>query len=171
MTPRLHLVTQAVIVAIATVASIALYVFRQAPETNVWKLGSKVRASITLVTSDRHDLDCAFPTALPTGSCAYRTPTEVANKSDAPWLDPYVTVDHVMLLLPDLFELPDVRRRYDDEPPGTRPRKQLKRFTVRCVVELVDRPKDVRVRFGKKDPFSKPMEAWVGKVQTCKVEG
>lgn len=161
---------QALILLVAVGVGSAVFTLRGSPQVKGWEVGEKVTAKFTLLTSDRFDVDCVYDKELPAGKCAYKTPDKRHDRSQASSVKPYVTVNQKMVLLPDLFDRADIRERYRKEPPTGRARKALKRFKVVCDIELVGRPDDVRVRFGRKDVWSKPMQAWVGKIDDCKLE-
>ena len=172
MSPARHgsALGQALILLVAIGLSVAVFVLRGKPQVQVWAVGTTVEAKFTLLTSDRFDVDCVCAKELPAGKCDYKTPDKRFDRSADPSLKPYVTVNQKMVLLPNLFDLPDIRERYKKEPPAGRPRKALKRFAVTCDIELVDQPDDVRVRFGRRDKWSNPLRIWVGKINDCKLE-
>jgi hypothetical protein len=172
MSPARHgsAIGQALILLVAITLGAAVFVLRGKPQVQAWAVGKTVEAKFTLLTSDRFDLDCVYPKELPAGTCAYKKPDKRFSRSAAPSLKPYVTVTQKMVLLPNLFDRPDIRERYRKEPPAGRPRKALKRFAVTCDIELVDQPDGVRVRFGRRDKWSNPLRTWVGKIHDCKLQ-
>lgn len=161
---------QALIVVLALVLGTLVFVYGGRPKTHGWKVGERVEAKLTLVTSDRFDLGCVYPHDLPSGHCSFRAPGEKFRTGPGATLAPYVTVSRKMVLLPDLFDLPEVRRRYEQDPPAHRARKSLKRFSLTCELTIVARPRGVRVRFGRGDPWSAEKQVWAGKIHTCKIE-
>ena len=132
-------------------------------------VGNVVEVAITLITSDRTDVDCAMETAIDGYHCGFTgqdKPFQIAEKNK---LQPFYTVDRRLLLIPGLFLDPAVEMRFKSEPP-TKPREQLARFTARCQVRIQKNVSDVRVRWLATAPFGNPEPAEVATLVDCKIE-
>jgi hypothetical protein len=129
-----------------------------------------VEAAITLITSDRNDVDCAFDTALDGMRCAFVTPEKPVQVDEKNKLQPFYTVDRRLFLVPGLFLEPAIELRFKSEPP-TKPREQLTRFVARCKLRIQKPVTNVRVRWTARDNFGDPQPAEIATVVECKVEG
>lgn len=132
--------------------------------------GNVVEAAITLITSDRTDVDCALDTAMDGMQCAFVTPEKPVQVEEKNKLQPFYTVDRRLFLVPGLFLEPAVELRYKSEPP-TKPREQLTRFVARCKLRIQKPVTNVRVRWMAKDNFGDPQPAEIATVVDCKIEG
>jgi hypothetical protein len=156
-----------VIVGVAVFAAWKLWDWRG----NVTAPGKPVDAPITLVTSDREDLACAYG-----GSVGhYRCELEAAGK---PWptpppardrLAPYFTTGRQMYLIPGLFEQPALAARYASERPGGVPREKLRRFVAHCQLRLVERIEHFQTRWLAGGNFNDSDSAWVAEPVSCQV--
>jgi hypothetical protein len=134
--------------------------------------GSVVEAPLTLITADKHDLSCALH-APPRGyRCGYLQPgvPAPADASSA-LLQPFVSLDRQMFLLPNLFAERNLARRYLDELPLGKPRDQLRRFTARCQLRLVGQITSAFVRFGPDAGWGSAPPLFIADVLSCRVEG
>jgi hypothetical protein len=133
--------------------------------------GDTVAADITLITSDRNDIDCAAAGAVEPYHCGF-TEENMAWKGDEKnKLRPYYTVDRHLYLVPGLFEQAPLQERYKSEPPEGKPRDVLKRFTAKCNLKIAGKLGGVRVRWASTGAWSNPEEVEVATVIDCKVEG
>jgi hypothetical protein len=132
-------------------------------------VGSTVAADITLVTSDRADVDCAAASGIETYRCGFTDENMPWNGDEKNKLKPFYTTDRHLYLVPGLFTNAAVKARYDSEPP-TKPRDQLKRFTAKCDLKIIGKVAGVRVRWLTTAPWSNPEEIEVGTINDCKVE-
>ncbi|MFI5308560.1 MAG: hypothetical protein ACHQ53_14470 [Polyangiales bacterium] len=134
--------------------------------------GSVIEAALTLITADKNDLSCAL-LAPPRGyRCGYVQPGVVAQAEvSSALLQPFLSLDRQMFLLPSLFAERNVARRYLDELPLRRPREQLRRFTARCRLRLVTRVASAFVRFGPNAPWGPAPPLFIADVLSCRVEG
>lgn len=132
--------------------------------------GKTVPVDITLVTADVHDLACAADFSVDGARCAF-------DRSGQPWKDaptggllaPYMTVNNVLLLVPDLFSEPAIARRLAQEPSEGKPRNTLRRFTASCQFHAIQKGKDFYVRWMPTAAWSHRKEAWVGRISGCEI--
>ncbi len=137
----------------------------QAPQA-----GSTVAADITLVTSDRADVDCAAATGIESYRCGFSDENMPWHGDEKDKLKPFYTSDRHLYLIPGLFLQPALEARYKAEPPN-RPRDTLKRFTAKCNLKIAGKLGGVRVRWLSTGAWSNPEEVEVATVVDCKVEG
>ena len=132
--------------------------------------GSATSAAITLVTSDRADVDCVSAKDLNGLRCGFST--EIANwqGDEQNKLKPFFTTDRRMYLIPGLFLEPAVAARYRSEPPN-KPREQLKRFTAQCQIKVIGKLAGVRTHWIANAAWSDPQDIDVATVSSCKIEG
>ena len=127
-------------------------------------------ARITLVTSDRRDLDCASPESIHGFRCGFIDENARWPGDDEEKLRPVYTTDRHRYLVPGLFLEPAIRVRYQSELPDT-PGEQLRRFTAECQLRVVGKLPGVRTRWLAGSTWSDPEEIEVGTISDCKVEG
>lgn len=132
--------------------------------------GSTVAADITLVTSDRADVDCAAATGIDPYRCAFSDENMPWHGDEKNKLKPFYTTDRHLYLIPGLFLQPALEARFKAEPPD-RPRDMLKRFTAKCNLKIAGKVGGVRVRWLSTGAWSNPEEVEVATVIDCKVEG
>jgi hypothetical protein len=128
-------------------------------------------AAITLVTSDRTDLDCVSRKGIRGFYCGFSTEIINWQGDEQNKLKPYYTLDRHLYLIPGLFLEPAVTKRYQSEVPTNKPREQLKRFTARCQIKVVGKLTGVRTRWLAGTAWSNPEDIEVATVSDCKVEG
>lgn len=134
-------------------------------------VGDTVAADITLITSDRGDVDCAAAAGVEPYHCGF-TEENMAWKGDEQnKLKPFYTVDRHLYLVPGLFQQPSLQERYKAEPPEGKPRDALKRFTAKCNLKISGKLGGVKVRWVSTAAWSNPEEVEVATVVDCKVEG
>jgi hypothetical protein len=155
-------------VAAVVIIGAALAMQRTPQEPN--KPGSTVTADITLVTSDRADVDCAAATGIGEYRCGFSDENMPWNGDEAKKLKPFYTTDRKLYLVPGLFLQPKLQERYNAEPPD-KPRDQLKRFTAKCELKILGKIGGVRVRWLANSTWSNPEEVEAATVESCKVEG
>ena len=133
--------------------------------------GATTSETITLVTSDREDLACAFDRRVGDYRCGFQSTTE-------PWPDPpaaartlapYMTINRQMFLLPALFDQPAIAARYQQEPPGNVPRARLKRFEVVCTLRLREKVDQFKVRWERTGTWGSADAAWVAEPTDCRL--
>lgn len=129
-----------------------------------------VTADITLVTSDRADVDCLAAAGVETYRCAFANETTPWTGDEAHKLKPYFTTDRHLYLIPGLFLDPALAERFKSEP-ADKPRDQLKRFTAKCHLKVLGKVGGTRVRWLATGAWSPPEEVDVATVIDCKVEG
>ncbi len=132
--------------------------------------GSTVAADITLVTSDRADVDCAAAAGVGTYRCGFSDENMPWHGQEADKLKPYYTTDRHLYLIPGLFLQPALQERLKSEPPD-KPRDLLKRFTAKCNLKIAGKLGGVRVRWLATGTWSNPEEVDVATAIDCKVEG
>lgn len=155
-------------VAAVVIVGAALAMQRTPQEPNT--PGSTVAGDITLITSDRADVDCAAATGIGEYRCGFSDENMPWNGDEAKKLKPYYTTDRHLYLIPGLFLQPALQERFNSEPPS-KPRDQLKRFTAKCNLKIAGRVGGVRVRWLATGTWSNPEEVEVATVVDCKVEG
>ena len=161
---KLYLGLAIVVVAIVG-AAIAL---SQSSSTSA--TGGQTSVEITLVTSDRTDVDCVSLKGVQGYYCGYSNEITVWQGDEQNKLKPYYTGDRRLYLVPGLFLEPAVRARYQSELPN-KPREQLKRFTARCQVKVIGKLAGVRTHWLANSAWSDPQDIDVGTVSGCKIEG
>lgn len=155
-------------VAAVVIIGAALAMQRTPQEPN--KPGSTVSADITLITSDRADVDCAAATGIGEYRCGFSDENMAWNGDEAKKLKPFYTTDRKLYLIPGLFLQSALQERYKAEPPD-KPRDQLKRFTAKCELKILGKIGGVRVRWLATGTWSNPEEVEAASVESCKVEG
>jgi hypothetical protein len=155
-------------VAAVVIVGAALAMQRTPQEPNT--PGSTVAADITLITSDRGDVDCAAAAGIGEYRCGFSDENMPWNGDEAKKLKPYYTTDRHLYLVPGLFLQKSLLDRYNSEPP-TKPRDQLKRFTAKCSLKIAGKVGGVKVRWLATGTWSNPEEVEVATVEDCKVEG
>jgi len=134
--------------------------------------GRTVPVRITLVTADAFDLGCASDAQVGEARCAFTkegAPAVSANQ-DRGVMAPYMTANHTLLLIPDLWLEPAIAQRLSDEPPQGKPRDQLKRFIASCDLRIERKVNDLFVRWQPTAAWSPRDGAWAGTVSGCKIE-
>lgn len=134
-------------------------------------VGDTVAADITLITSDRSDIDCSAAGGVEPYHCGFTDENMTWKGDEKNKLRPYYTVDRHMYLVPGLFEQAALQERYKSEPPQGKARDQLKRFTAKCNLKIAGKLGGVRVRWVPTAAWSNPEEAEVATVVDCKVDG
>jgi hypothetical protein len=131
----------------------------------------RVSVAVTLITSDRHEVACALDGEVLGFRCGYGSNHERVNPppSKEKLLGPYVSVDRHVVLVPALFEQPEILARYEREPPRSKARSRLVRFTATCQVDLLTRVPKVDVRFGR-GKWSTENDVWLAKAHSCSVK-
>ena len=132
--------------------------------------GSTVAADITLITSDRADVDCSAVAGVGAYRCGFSDENMPWHGEEQNKLKPYYTTDRHLYLIPGLFLQPAVQDRFKSEPPD-KPRDLLKRFTAKCNLKIAGKVGGVRVRWIATGTWSNPEEVDVATVVDCKVEG
>lgn len=132
--------------------------------------GKSIPVSLTLVTGDSRDLACASSDEVAGARCAF-------DKDGNPWgeaggkptLAPYMTVDNVLFLIPDLWKEPALAKRLAEDPPDI-PREKQRRFTASCTLTAAERAKGFYVRWVPTMDWSHTPEAWVGRLSACTID-
>lgn len=132
--------------------------------------GDVVAAEITLITSDRTDVECAAANGIGEYRCGYSDENTPAKGEEKNTLRPYYTVDRHLYLVPGLFLNPAVQERFKSELPD-KPRDLLKRFSARCNLKLLGKVAGVRVRWIANSPWNPADEVDAATVVDCKVDG
>lgn len=126
---------------------------------------------ITLITSDRADVDCSAAAAVDSYRCGFSDENMPWHGDEQNKLKPFYTVDRHLYLIPGLFLQKAIQDRFNSEPPTSKARDQLKRFTARCQLKGIGKLGGTRVRWLSTGAWSNPEEADVATVVDCKVEG
>ena len=132
--------------------------------------GSTVAADITLITSDRADVDCSAAAGIDAYRCGFTDENMPWHGDEQNKLKPFYTTDRHLYLIPGLFMQPALQERFKSEPPD-KPRDLLKRFTAKCNLKIAGKVGGVRVRWLSTGAWSNPEEVEVATVIDCKVEG
>jgi hypothetical protein len=133
-------------------------------------VGHKASADITLVTSDRAEVECVASNDFKGMHCGYSSETKAWPGDEKTMLRPYLTLDRHLYLVPGLFLEPAILNRFQSELPN-KPREQLKRFTAHCTITVIGKVAGVRTRFFANSDWSNPEEVEVGTVSDCKIDG
>jgi hypothetical protein len=134
-------------------------------------LGGTVAADITLITSDRADVDCSAAAGIAAYRCGFSDENMPWHGDEQNKLKPFYTTDRHLYLIPALFLQPTLQERFKTEPPEGKPRDQLKRFTAKCNLKIAGKVGGVKVRWQTTGAWSNPEEVEVATVIDCKVEG
>ena len=129
-----------------------------------------VAADITLITSDRADVDCSAATGIDPYRCGFSDENMPWHGDEKNKLKPFYTTDRHLYLIPGLFLSPALETRFKSEPPD-KPRDLLKRFTAKCNLKIAGKVGGVRVRWLATGAWSNPEEVEIATVIDCKVEG
>jgi len=154
-------------------AVVAVVLWGARGEVLINEKGSLVEAPFTLVTADRDDIACALGTAVEGYRCEHRAPDKPFPRppSEKHKLVPYMTTERVMYLVPGLFTQPAVAARYRQEPPKSRGRHSLRRFTARCQVRLVEQVHGFHLRWQRRGGWSHhPGTVWLAEPVQCRVD-
>ena len=157
--------------AVAAVVIVGAALAMQRSPGGSVSVGDTVSADITLITSDRADLDCAAAGAVGPYHCGFTDESMAWKGDEKNKLRPYYTVDRHLYLIPALFDNPALQDRYKSEPPEGKARDSLKRFTAKCSLKVVGKIGGVKVRWLATGTWSNPEEVEVATVIDCKVEG
>ncbi len=177
MTDKILTNERLVILAAAGALAIFLIFTELAPNVgrpaapSSFAVGKSVPVRITLLTADAFDLACAGDTPVGEARCAFvkdGQPSPVAS-AGVGVLAPYMTVDNVLLLIPDLFAEPALAKRLADEMPEGKSRESLTRFNASCQLQIDQKVEDFFVRWTPTSAWSPRKEAWSGRVSDCKL--
>jgi 4-amino-4-deoxy-L-arabinose transferase-like glycosyltransferase len=127
-------------------------------------------ADITLVTSDRADLDCSSHETIRGFHCGFTDQTTPWPGDERSKLQPVYTTDRHLYLVPGLFAEPAILVRFRSEPPG-KPRDQLKRFTAQCQLRVVGTLAGVRTRWLADGAWTDPQAVEVATISSCQIDG
>lgn len=144
--------------------------FARVPPENVTVYHLMPSADITLVTSDRTDLDCTSQGSIQGFHCGFTNETARWQGGEQSILQPVYTQDRRLYLVPGLFFEPGIRARFQSELPNL-PREQLKRFTADCQLRVIGRLAGVRTRWAATSTWSEPQEIEVGTISNCTIDG
>lgn len=133
--------------------------------------GGTVAADITLITSDRADVDCSAAAGVAAYRCGFSDENMPWHGDEQNKLKPFYTTDRHLYLIPGLFLQTALQERVKSEPPEGKPREQLKRFTAKCNLKVAGKVGGVKVRWQTTGAWSNPEEVEVATVIDCKVEG
>ena len=133
--------------------------------------GDTVSADITLVTSDRSDVDCSAAGTVESYRCGFTDENMPWKGDEKNKLKPFYTVDRHLYLVSGLFMQPSLQERYKSEPPEGKSRDALKRFTAKCSLKIAGKLSGVRGRWLSTGAWSNPESVDVATVIDCKVEG
>ena len=153
------------LVAAAAVVAVPLWLWRGSEVGP----GTVIDAPISLITADKHELSCALPDSIGHYRCAFRMPDETWPEAPAPaeTLTQYLTTERRLLLVPGLFERPEIAARYASEPPqGKRP-SRLRRFVAQCKLRLVTKVPWVYTRWARRGNWDHSGAAWVAEPLGC----
>jgi len=92
-------------------------------------------ADLTLITSDRADVDCSAATGIEPYRCGFSDENMPWHGDEKNKLKPFYTTDRHLYLIPGLFLTPALEARFKSEPPD-KPREILKRFTAKCNLKI-----------------------------------
>jgi len=157
--------------AVAAVVIVGAALAMQRSPGGSVSVGDTVSADITLITSDRTDLDCAASGSVGAYHCGYTDESMAWKGDEKNKLRPYYTVDRHLYLIPALFDNPALQDRYKSEPPEGKARDALKRFTAKCSLKIAGKMPAARVRWLPTGAWTNPDDLEVGTVVECKVEG
>ena len=156
-----------IVVAAGVVLGIALWSWRG----RVPGRGATLETSINLVTTDRDDLACASDQAFGPYRCGFRAPGKPwpAPPARADLLAAYYSVNQQLLVIPGLFEQPEVAARYAAEEPRGLPRQLRPRFVATCRFELRGELHHFETRWLRAGGWNRQDEAWVAVPSNCRV--
>jgi hypothetical protein len=144
---------------------------RQPPEKDkMIAEGTVIDGDITLITSDRNDVGCSSDRMVERRRCGFNQDGTAQAGDERDRLQPFMTVDRHLYVIPGLFLDPAIKRRYESEPPQ-KPREQLKRFTAHCKLTVIGKMTDFKLRWVAAGPWSPPQKAEIATATDCKVDG
>ncbi len=140
-------------------------------------VGKTIDISVTLVTADQRDLACAADDMVGTAHCAFNMMSrpftlpsgETPTKPDD-IIQPFMTTDNVLFLIPGLWQEPAIAARAATEPYTKWERDQLHRFAATCKLSIQGKLDKFKTRWQLMAPFGDGSNAWVGRLSGCKVE-
>jgi hypothetical protein len=161
---------QTILLAVIAFGGFVIYgaLFPPAAPGTDFTEGQSTDVAITLITADARDLACAADKDLDGARCAF-DPDGKPVATSGPVLAPYMTVDNVLLLVPDLWKEPALAKRLAEDPPTDRERS--KRFTAKCKMQLARPMKGFFLRWDPNATWQWTDKAWVGSISRCRLEG
>jgi 4-amino-4-deoxy-L-arabinose transferase-like glycosyltransferase len=144
--------------------------FARVPPEGVTVYHLVTTADITLVTSDRADLDCSSRETIRGFRCGFTDEATPWPGDEQTKLQPVYTTDRHLYLVPGLFAEPAIRVRYRSEPPS-KPRNDLKRFTAHCRLHVVGTLAGVRTRWLTGGAWTDPQGIEVATISNCETDG
>lgn len=140
--------------------------------------GSRRTVRFTLVAPDRTSLSCALATPVGDYRCSFDEPPTGRGRAgegdgvpEERRLAPYLTTERTLYLVPGLFTLPELAKRYEAEHTARSARRKPKRFTAECEVILKARVERFSTRWRPRGPWEPSGPAWVVEPTSCRVEG
>jgi hypothetical protein len=157
------------VLIVVTIVVVMVIFMRREPASG-GAVGSVVNADLTLIVSDRNDVDCQAAKGFEKYHCGFTDAKAAFQIEEKLKLRPFFTVDRRLFLLPGLFQQSAIDQRAQSEPLN-KPREQLKRFTAKCHLKLLGEIENVRYRWLQTAEWSPPAKVQVAEVQDCKIEG
>ncbi|MCC6215008.1 MAG: hypothetical protein IT376_09075 [Polyangiaceae bacterium] len=133
------------------------FLYRGSPRAG----GTLVWADLTLVPDDANRLACASAHDFSGFRCAHGPDGARVPELARP-LVPAVTTGRELYFVAGLFQDPDLARHLASA--RARPNE---RFTVRCQLRLIERTRELRVRFHLDTPFAPAEPGWVADAVSC----
>jgi hypothetical protein len=156
------------------VVVVGLFVWKRGSNTDngppLPAVGSAVTGDLTLVTADRNELECAAAKGVQNYQCGFADEKQTRPVQENNKLRPFMTVDRHLYLIPGLFLDPAISQRYNAEP-ANRPRNELKRFTAKCMIKVVDQLDGVKLRWAPGGTWEPAKKFAVATVSDCKIDG
>lgn len=133
--------------------------------------GKTIPVSITLVTADARDLACAGDMEVGGARCGFRGDGSLwPGPQTGKRLAPYMTVDNLLFLIPDLWSEPALAAQLQKDPPAGVSRESLKRFAAKCQFTAAGKAEEFFVRWSPTGAWSHRPEAWVGRISDCTID-
>ncbi len=166
-----------VLVIVATAATFGVIgnsVNRSSSNKPKWKIGQTAEISLTVVTPDHRDLQCAMADEVKGLRCLYesenKTNTKVTDKSsrtNGKLLQPFTTTNGAaQLMAAGLWVQPALKAKLDKENP----KLPSPRFSVKCKYKVLGLAKKARVRWKAGGPWYNGHKWYVGELSNCKME-
>ncbi len=133
-------------------------------------LNSLREATITLVSTDRSDLQCAASGNVKGFVCGFTADLVAAPRNEGITLQPVYTSEHHLFLVAGLFLDPAIQARFRTEPTD-KPREQLKRFSAKCDLRVIGAMPGTRTRWLPHGEWTPAEDAEVALISNCKIDG
>jgi hypothetical protein len=139
-----------------------------------WKIGQTASISLTVVTRDHRDLQCAMKDAIKGLDCMFEAEnkpnarvTQKSSRKNGKLLQPYTTTDGAnQIMAAGLWVQPPLKAKIDKENW----KLPSPRFSVKCKYKVEGLAKKARVRWKSNGAWHNGHNWYVGELSNCKIE-